>query len=54
LIVSPEKQRGFIKVLEQETGKEIKVVSLKAGHCPNWSMPERLGDVLAELAEMRE
>jgi hypothetical protein len=51
LVVSPEKQRGFVKVLE-EAGREVKVVSLQAGHCPNWSMYEKLGDVLGELAEM--
>jgi hypothetical protein len=50
LIVSPEKQRGFIRVLE-EGGKKVDVVSLKAGHCPNWSMPEELGDVIAAEAE---
>jgi hypothetical protein len=51
LIVSPEKQRAFIKVLEEAQGKEIHVVSLDTGHCPNWTMPEKLGDVIAELAE---
>tara|TARA_R110002003_G_scaffold589_15_gene20669 strand:+ start:1735 stop:2067 length:333 start_codon:yes stop_codon:yes gene_type:complete len=50
LIVSPEKQRGFIQVLE-EGGRKVDVVSLKAGHCPNWSMPEELGDVIAAEAE---
>jgi hypothetical protein len=49
LVVSPEKQGGFVKVLE-EAGREVRVVRLKSGHCPNWSMSERLAEVVGELA----
>lgn len=52
LVVSTEKQQGFINVVKEATGKEVHVVKLDAGHCPNWSMPEKLGDVIAELAGM--
>jgi pimeloyl-ACP methyl ester carboxylesterase len=49
VIVSPEKQQGFIEVLK-EGGREVKVEKLDAGHCPNWSCPERLAEVLGEMA----
>jgi predicted esterase len=45
MIVAPEKQRAAIKVLE-EAGRKVSVVGLEAGHCPMWSMPERLAEVL--------
>ncbi|KAF2030062.1 alpha/beta-hydrolase [Setomelanomma holmii] len=51
LIVNPEAQKGFIKVIEEESGRKVDVVGLKAGHCPNWSMPEKLGDVIVAEAE---
>lgn len=52
LVVNVEKQQGFIDVVKEATGKEVHVVKLDAGHCPNWSMPEKLGDVIAEMARM--
>lgn len=45
LIVSPELQRGYIKVLE-EGGQKVSVVELDSGHCPNWSIPEKLAEVI--------
>lgn len=50
LIVSPAQQTKFIKVIEDATGKVVDVVKLKAGHCPNWSMPEKVAEVIGELA----
>jgi len=50
LIVSPEKQRAQIKTIE-ESGKSVSVVSLDAGHCPIWSMPGRLAEVLVGEVE---
>jgi pimeloyl-ACP methyl ester carboxylesterase len=51
LIVSPERQRLFIEVLEEAKGKgEVEVHSLDAGHCPNWSCPEKVVDVLVQCA----
>ncbi|KAH7408156.1 Alpha/beta hydrolase fold-1 [Phaeosphaeria sp. MPI-PUGE-AT-0046c] len=52
LVVNPEKQQGFVDVVQEATGKDVHVVKLDSGHCPNWSMPEKLGDVIAEMAGM--
>lgn len=49
-VVSTGKQREFIKVLE-ESGKSISVRSLECGHCPNWSMPKELAEVVVEEVE---
>ncbi|KAF4548581.1 Hypothetical protein D9617_27g045490 [Elsinoe fawcettii] len=51
LVISPEKQKGFIEVVEQESGNKVDVVSLDSGHAPNWSVPEKLRDIIIELAE---
>ncbi|KAF2831148.1 alpha/beta-hydrolase [Ophiobolus disseminans] len=46
LVVPVAAQRGFIKVIEEASGRNVSVVSLESSHCPNWSIPERLGDVI--------
>ena len=51
LVVSPEQQRRFIGVIEEAKGGKIPVVSLKAGHCPNFSIPEELGRAIVEEVE---
>jgi pimeloyl-ACP methyl ester carboxylesterase len=51
LVVSPEIQTRFIKVLETARGGEVHVVRLKSGHCPNWSRPQELAGVIGDLAE---
>jgi pimeloyl-ACP methyl ester carboxylesterase len=51
LIVVPERQRLFVGVLEEARGEgEVEVYNLDAGHCPNWSCPEKVVDVLVECA----
>jgi pimeloyl-ACP methyl ester carboxylesterase len=50
LVVTPEQQQGFIKVIEEAKGEEVDVVRLPCGHCPNWSCPEKVADILEELA----
>jgi pimeloyl-ACP methyl ester carboxylesterase len=54
LVVSPEMQRKFIGVIEEAKGGKIPVVSLKAGHCPNFSIPEALARAIVEEAERAE
>ena len=49
LIITPETQRRFIRTIE-ESGREVDVHSLDCGHCPNWSMPERLVEVVVGIA----
>jgi pimeloyl-ACP methyl ester carboxylesterase len=52
LMISPEKQRLFVGTLEEAKEKgEVEVYSLDAGHCPNWSCPEKVVDVLIECVE---
>jgi pimeloyl-ACP methyl ester carboxylesterase len=52
LIVSKEKQMEFIGVLEEaKGGGKVQVRSLDAGHCPNWSCPDKVVDVLVQCAE---
>ncbi|KAH7399607.1 Alpha/beta hydrolase fold-1 [Pyrenochaeta sp. MPI-SDFR-AT-0127] len=50
LVVAPETQKRFISVLG-EGGRKVDVVGLQSGHCPNWSQPEKLVEVLVEAAE---
>lgn len=54
LIVQVSVQRGFVKTIEEVSGRAVSVVSLESGHCPNWSMPERLGDVIIGEAEKED
>lgn len=54
LVVSPDMQRKFIGVIEEAKGKSISVVNLKAGHAPNFSIPEELARVVVEEAERVE
>ena len=54
LIISPEKQNGFIDMMKEERkgkGGEVDVYRLDAGHCPNWSVPEKLVEVLGQCAD---
>lgn len=51
MIISPELQEGFIKNIEEGSGKKPDVYRFGSGHCPNFSMPEKLVEVLVECAE---
>ncbi|OAL56112.1 alpha/beta-hydrolase [Pyrenochaeta sp. DS3sAY3a] len=50
LIIAPDVQRRFIRNIEEGKGEggKVHVVSLQAGHCPNWSVPGELVDVVVE------
>ncbi|KAI0411313.1 Alpha/beta hydrolase fold-1 [Xylaria grammica] len=50
LVVSPEIQRGEIEMIEAETGRKVDVTSVKAGHCPHTSVPEKVVDWFRHLA----
>lgn len=50
LVVAPEVQRRFVAVME-EGGRSVHVVALDSGHCPNWSQPEKLVEVVVAAAE---
>ena len=51
VIISPDTQKNFIAVL-QENGREVDVRTMDSGHCPNWSCPEKLVEVISKAAEM--
>jgi pimeloyl-ACP methyl ester carboxylesterase len=50
LVVTPQQQEGFINVIAEVTGKEVDVVKLPYGHCPNWSAPEKVAEIVEQLA----
>ena len=50
MIVAPDVQRKFVKVLE-EANKHVHAVSFDCGHCPNFSKPEEVVEVLAAEVE---
>ncbi|KAI0399120.1 Alpha/beta hydrolase fold-1 [Xylaria palmicola] len=50
LVVSPEIQRREIEMVERETGRKVDVTSIKAGHCPNLSVPEKAVAWLLDVA----
>ncbi|CAO2657028.1 Nn.00g058310.m01.CDS01 [Neocucurbitaria sp. VM-36] len=49
-IIPPETQRRFIKMAEEGSGRKVDVKSLDCGHCPNWTMPEKLVEVVVGIA----
>lgn len=51
LIISPEKQGEMIERLKG-AGVEVRVESLECGHCPIWSMPGELVEVIVRNAEL--
>jgi pimeloyl-ACP methyl ester carboxylesterase len=46
MIIAPNVQRKFVQVLE-EANQDVHVVSFDCGHCPNFSKPEEVADILA-------
>jgi hypothetical protein len=46
-----ELQEKYIKVIEEVKGTEIDVIRKPWGHCPNWSFPGELIDVVVAEAE---
>ncbi|KAI0478138.1 Alpha/beta hydrolase fold-1 [Xylaria cf. heliscus] len=50
LVISPEIQRREIEMVEAETGSKVDVTSIKAGHCPNVSVPETVVDWILHVA----
>ncbi|KAL5380935.1 hypothetical protein DPSP01_014793 [Paraphaeosphaeria sporulosa] len=51
VIVTQEHQESYIKMMEEVTGSKIDVIRKPWGHCPNWSHPDELVDVLVKVAE---
>ncbi len=51
LIVKPEMQKKFIALLE-ENGRKVDVRTLNSGHMPTASVPEKLAEIITQIAEM--
>jgi len=48
-VISPKAQRKMVQMLERD-GKDVTVVSLKSGHAPNSSQPEKVVEVVRKAA----
>jgi len=44
LCIPPKYQRAAIELIEKESGKEVDVTSIKAGHCPTFSKLQEVVD----------
>jgi len=53
LVVPAKNQREEIALIEKESGNMVDVTSIKAGHCPNVSMPETVINWIALLAGLK-
>lgn len=52
LVISPETQQRFIETIEEVSGKAVHVQRLDAGHCPNWSRPGELVELIVRAVEL--
>ncbi|KAI0966916.1 Alpha/beta hydrolase fold-1 [Xylaria arbuscula] len=52
LVVPAEVQRREIEMIETETGSKVDVTSIKSGHCPNVSAPEKVVDWFLHVASL--
>lgn len=53
LVVPAKNQREEIALIEKESGNMVDVTSIKAGHCPNVSMPETVINWIALSAGLK-
>ncbi|KAF2220277.1 Alpha/beta hydrolase fold-1 [Elsinoe ampelina] len=51
LIVKPDQQRQFIDNIQSASSNKASVVEIDSGHCPMWSVPEKLRDVIISEVE---
>jgi len=51
LTVPAQIQREGIEMMERESGTPVDVTSIKAGHCPNASVPEKVVDWILDLVK---
>ncbi|KAF2967418.1 hypothetical protein GQX73_g6173 [Xylaria multiplex] len=52
LVIPAEIQRNEIDMIEKEAGSKVDVTSIKAGHCPNAGVPEKVVDWLLHVASL--
>ncbi|KAF2439575.1 alpha/beta-hydrolase [Karstenula rhodostoma CBS 690.94] len=53
VILTPEHQESYINLIEEVKGSKIDVIRKPWGHCPNWSQPEELIDMVVGEAEKK-
>lgn len=44
-------QRDIIGVIEKESGNKVDVTSIKAGHCPMASQPQKVVDWILDITK---
>ncbi|KAI1413717.1 alpha/beta-hydrolase [Hypoxylon sp. FL1857] len=53
--VTPQVQRDGIEIIEKESGRKVDVTSVKAGHCPTITVPEKvIGWIVRTAAKSEE
>ncbi|KAF1360583.1 hypothetical protein EJ07DRAFT_165209 [Lizonia empirigonia] len=52
LVINPETQQRFIDTIEEVSGNKVDVKRIDAPHCPNFSTPEELFELLVQAAGM--
>ncbi len=50
MVIPPETQQRFIETIEEVSGEKVDVKRMDVGHCPNWSKPDELLEVLVAAA----
>ena len=52
VVINPETQQRFIDTIEEVSETKVDVKRIDAGHCPNWSKPEELVELIVGAAEL--
>ncbi|OAL39241.1 hypothetical protein AYO20_01559 [Fonsecaea nubica] len=50
MIVPPDLQRGYIDMIQRESGRDVDVHTLDTGHCPNTTAPDQLAKLIVDIA----
>jgi len=48
MIIPPPAQREFIEFIKKESGQQVDVIALDAGHCPNASVPKDVAEAVVK------
>ena len=49
-VILAERQRGFIELMEKESGNKVEVTSIQAGHCPPITATQEVVDWILRMA----
>lgn len=49
-VILAERQRGFIELIETESGNKVDVTSVQAGHCPPITATQEVVDWIVHMA----